>query len=337
MKKRFLAIVIFTSVTAVFLSVSVAAMLFGAENAIGGARTAENDDVTILVTGLDEAAKNTDVMLLLSFSRREGVFRFLQIPRDTYWRTEDGEGKINGIFPTLLSKYDKKEAAEKLTACISSCFGIEIDAYAILGMHALETLVDSIGGVYVNLPQELSYNDGEKQTVLSRGKQLLFGSAAVAFVRHRSSYAQGDLGRLDAQMRFLAGLFNRLRERRSFQEYKDIYQKNRANLLTNLKEKDIINLMMGYIDHGAHFDAQIMRLPGEACHIAGEAWYFVPYRAACEKMFSQLFGATEGSFDPKKQLVREGNEVFRNIYESFDASYRIFSAQEAENATVLQK
>ncbi len=339
MKNRFFSIVILCICSASLLSVFVFALVIRKGEATDNVDAlAGADGVTrILVAGLDESAENTDVLMLLSASAKDGSLHVLQIPRDTYLKYEDGEGKINRFYRSYIAKYGRKEGAERFSKMIQEVFNMRIDAYAVFRAEALSTLVDSMGGVELQVPYAIDYRDesGEKCT-LGAGKRRLNGSEALAYVRHRSSYTEGDLGRLDAQMRFVAALVKKIPELKFPKQYLEICQKNLPNLLTNLSEKDIINIMMVYLKNRDELSFKIMRLPGEACRDQSGVWYYVLNRNASEEMLSVYFGA-EDSFDASLRFTREDREPFMNIYLAPNTSYRVYSLEEAQSAEVLHK
>ena len=158
---------------------------------------------------------------------------------------------------------------------------------------------------------------------------------ATRIALHRKSYAEGDLGRLDAQMRFLSGLSGALPSLKKIDRICAIYQKILPNLLTNLTEKDIIDFMMAYLKRGGAYSVFLTRLPGEACYTDG-AWYYVLHRKATEMMLSELFGAS-GTFDVARRFTDAEKETLSNIYYSTDTSYRVYTPEEAANKKILHK
>jgi len=339
MKKRYISIAAFSFAAACVLSVLVFTLLLQTEAEAKSVSCARSDVMTMLVAGVDESARNTDVLLLISVSKTNGSMKILQIPRDTYLQYGEAQGKINGYFRRYTEKYGEREGAKRFTDVLSDALGIPIDAYAIFSAETLKNIVDTMGGVTFDVPYTMEYTcstTGETR-ILKAGVQHLNGEAAAAFVRHRESYMEGDLGRLDAQMRFMAAFIKRLQAVRSFRQYKEIYQKNRANLLTNLTEKDIINFIMVYLKNKGNVQTHIMRLPGEACRGNKGAWFYVLNRAGCAEMLSAQFGVSASDFDSAQRFVRRDREVFTNIYHAPAYRYRIYSLRDAENADVLHK
>lgn len=330
----FLALSIITALTLT--------LIFENEGTTAYASTSPKDKkITVLIAGLDEAAENTDVLMLATLqSGREAAV--LQIPRDTYVKTDLYEGKINHLYRACVEKYGNKSGAEEYLKRISDLFGISVDRYAIFTGKNLEDLVNTVGGVTLEVPFAFTYTDGDgKNRSVGEGKQHLDGSDALAYVRYRSAYAEGDLGRLDAQMRFIAALTKQLLEERSLRTYFRIYQKNYRNLLTNVTEKDIINIIQDHLAGKADKDGsslRLMRLPGEACRGNEGAWYYVLNKNGAAEMLARFFGGTAPlDFDKAGRFVRRDREAFLNIYNAKGYECRIYSLDEAAKAQVLHK
>ena len=292
---------------------------------------------TILLVGTDEAGKNTDMLMLCSFNKENGRFHIMQIPRDTYFEIQEGSGKINRLYRSYLSKQKEKDAAESLSRTLSQAFGVEIDGYVIFDGESVARFVDLMEGVTVNVPTTFTFYDEVSKTEkqVKEGRRTLSGREALAFVRHRKSYTEGDLGRLDAQMRFLSGVMQGLPRIKKISTLMTIYQEITPNLLTNLKEKDIIEIMMMYFKNRNDLSVGLMRLPGEACYTNGH-WYYVLYRAAAERMLAENFGASV-PFDTEGRFTSRKTEVIGNIYTHSDSSYRIYTPREADEKKVLER
>ena len=338
MKNRVISVIALCAILACSMSVFVFAfVLHGGDLETSELSVSASGVTRVLIAGLDESGSHTDVLMLFSASAEDGSVGVMQIPRDTYVRYEGSEGKINRLYRECVSKYGQKSGAEKFKQAVETFFDIPIDAYAIFHTEALETLVDSFGGVELTVPHKMDYRDksGISRT-LESGTRLLNGEEALAYVRHRSSYAEGDLGRLDAQMRFIAAVAQRLPQLKFPKQYLEICQKNLPNLLTNLGQKDIINLIAVYLKNRDALSLRIMRLPGEAC-LEGGVWYYVLNRAATENMLSSELG--RGAQDPfdGERLFTRNSEAFTNIYLAPNTSYRVYSAEEAREAKVLHK
>ncbi len=167
--------------------------------------------------GLSEQAKKelhagsasggrTDTMILLH-TGAHGT-SMLSLPRDS-WVTippyvlpdtgkhyPQSKNKLNAAFslggPTLLV-----QTIERNT-------GLRIDHYVEVGLGGFVGIVNGIGGVRMCVDKNI--NDPKSGENLTKGCHLLNGSQALSFVRQRHQEANGDLGRIQNQQRFLATL-----------------------------------------------------------------------------------------------------------------------------------
>ena len=90
----------------------------------------DKDKYTFLICGVDDAAENTDALILFNYSLASNEATFVQIPRDTYFRSCVGTDKINAIYPFLRSQ-GKSERESMQTVCdnLSFALGIDLDGY----------------------------------------------------------------------------------------------------------------------------------------------------------------------------------------------------------------
>jgi LCP family protein required for cell wall assembly len=297
----------------------------------------DHERKTILIAGVDDVGENTEVLLLCSLDKKTSGVSLLQIPRDTYFKTANGGGKINRIFRAYSSKYGRKDAAGRFCDEIAEALGVPLDGYVILSTRTLGEITELLGGVTVDVPAPISYFDpvAGRQRTIPKGVRTLGGQEAVAYVRHRHGYAEGDLGRLDAQMRFLAGAAKALPNLKKRGALLTIYKKILPNLLTNLGEKDIMEVMMVCLKKRSAPELSFMRLPGEACYTNG-SWYYVLYRETAERMLQGEL-SSRADFDAAERFYDGQNERMRNVYRAKGIPYRVYTASEASNKRVLRE
>lgn len=175
----------------------------------------EQDIYNFLFVGKDRVALNTDVIMLINFNTSTKKIAVLQIPRDTYIQLGYYNGKINGLFAYyyLTNKNDSKVALRLLADTLEQNLCIKIHNTAYIDLDGVKSIVDSLGGIEVNVPSTIRYYSyrQKKHVALSPGLQTLDGEAAEHFIRHRSSYIQADIGRIDAQKVFVSGLIKKVK------------------------------------------------------------------------------------------------------------------------------
>ncbi len=185
--------------------------------------------------------QRSDVMILLRVDAANKKVTMVSIPRDTPYRTSDGSlVKIN-------EAYNIGGAAESVKA-VSQLTGVGISHYAEVHFSELESIVDKLGGVDVNVDIQLSYTDaltGETVT-LQPGKQTLNGQQAQLFARARHEYqTDQDKHRQDNVRQLALAIVNKVLE-------KPLYQMPQALLDvagfvgTDMRTGDIISLAMAF-------------------------------------------------------------------------------------------
>ena len=336
MKRILMFSLALTLVAAVLTGAVFYAVLRGERSA--GVVAAEQENKNYLLAGLDDAGDNTDMLMLLSVNTQTGALSFMQIPRDTYLRTDEREGKINQLYRYYSTR--SEENTDLFLRKMSLSFSIPIQGYIVFRLEAVEETVDTLGGIPINLTETFVYTDeatGEEKRI-EQGKRTLNGRDVCYYIRHRASYAEGDLGRLDAQMRFFSSAFTAMADLKNPFTYLRLYRKIAPKLLTNLSEKDIISLATAFIKNRDGHSVRLMRLPGEATRGNSGSWYYVVNQKAAEGLLRQYFSSeSKYRFDEKKQFTRIDRENFMNIYHDNTYKSKVYNLAEAAEIKIIKK
>ncbi|WP_250277768.1 LCP family protein [[Clostridium] colinum] len=169
----------------------------------------------VLITGVDKAENLTDVIMVASFISTTGEINLLSIPRDTYINFTGDKLKtlrsVNRGAPSHMKAnsvyaYTKSSGMDILKSSIEDMLGIKIDYYVKVDLKAFKNIVDSVGGIYFEVPKGgLKYSDPTQNLYinLKEGRQLLNGDDAEGLVRFRKGYARQDLQRVEVQQQFI--------------------------------------------------------------------------------------------------------------------------------------
>ncbi|MQA98279.1 MAG: LytR family transcriptional regulator [Streptosporangiales bacterium] len=170
-------------------------LLVGADRREGMSREQQNR----LHLGRTEGQRS-DTMMLVHINRQHDRVSVVSLPRDS-WVTVPGHGqrKINSAY-TLGGPKLAMETVQHNT-------GLRLDHYVEVNFLGFLKVVDALGGVEVCVPRPIQ--DVASGLNLQAGKQLLGGEQALAYVRARHVYSNQDLGRIDAQQRFMASMLSR--------------------------------------------------------------------------------------------------------------------------------
>ncbi len=160
---------------------------------------------TVLVLGFDESRLLSDVMMLFLFDIHNKQLDILQIPRDSYVPefTSDETGKINSVY---TNGDQSLIPIQRTVTAVRDLFGIPIDRYVTTGCDDIIEIVDILGGIPIDLPEQVvySFDDyGNPLKYLDEGQQVLNGEQAELLLRARAGYMEGDIGRVKAQRLFM--------------------------------------------------------------------------------------------------------------------------------------
>ncbi len=158
--------------------------------------------MNILVLGSDTRDTDTssvgrsDTIMLVHVDPDQEYLSILSLPRDLRVSIPGhGTGKLNTAFgyggaPLAI------RTVERLT-------GVDINHYLEIGFGAFEDIVDSLGGIYVDVDRRYFNDNGTWEKIdIQPGYQLLDGVDALDFVRFRHDRNM-DFGRMQRQQRFM--------------------------------------------------------------------------------------------------------------------------------------
>ncbi|MFH9016275.1 LCP family protein [Streptomyces sp. NPDC017943] len=164
-----------------------------------------------LHTGSAEG-KRTDSMMILHTGG--GAPTLVSLPRDSNVTIPSFKGSDSGKFYPSTGRQTKLNAAyaedgpELLVRTVEANTGLHIDHYVEIGFAGFANIVDAVGGVEMDIPQDIK--DTKSGADLKKGKQTLNGEEALAFVRTRYALAGSDLDRTKNQQKFLSALANQV-------------------------------------------------------------------------------------------------------------------------------
>lgn len=273
-RKRKEKIMIITSISLIIISIfSVAIIIFlnwkPFDNQEGDLYKPSNNSETsktdkkidekqlnILIAGVDESETLTDVIMVLSVDMVKNTAEVLQIPRDTFVSNTISTGKINGIY---THGDENLQPIQRLIKIIDEQFALPIDYYGVITLEAFRNIVDAVGGIPIDMPNKLVYDPSK---IIPKGQQILNGEQAEWLVRHRSSYVEGDIGRIKIQRLFLASALQQVKELGLKKVTTKVIPKVYDEISSNMAVKDMLKLSDLIFDIDME-NIRIHILPGE--------------------------------------------------------------------------
>ncbi len=182
---------------------------------------AEGERINILLLGIDRRGNKgwgyrTDTIIIVTVDPVNRTAGMLSIPRDLYLEIPGcKEDRINtaNVYGYNQCKYPGGGPA-LLKRTIEANFGIPIDYYIMVDFKGFEQIIDTLGGIEVNVPRTLhdtKYPDpkpgdphGMKTVHFDPGWQHMDGKRALEYARSRMSTS--DFDRADRQQRILLAI-----------------------------------------------------------------------------------------------------------------------------------
>ena len=210
---------------------------------------------TFLIAGMDAYSNNTDVLMLASLNEKTGEVKIVQIPRDTYINKTVGGYKsltrVNGIYSAeynyhvnsgISHKTAKTLAMQTLQTKLCEALCINIDEYILIDTSGFRGVIDAVGGIDYDVPQDMFYEDPEQNLYinLQAGYQHLDGSQCEQLIRYRSGYLTGDIGRVELRGDFMVEVFRQVKNKISI-----------SSMIAIIRDKDLLqklNTSMSLMD-----------------------------------------------------------------------------------------
>lgn len=149
---------------------------------------------------MPEKNGRADTILLTRIDPVNDKINILAIPRDTLIT-------IPGIGKTKINSANAYGGVELMEKMVVQVTGQHIDNFIEVKPTAVSHMVDMIGGVTVDIEQDMRYRDHAQglDINLKKGRQHLSGKEAHDYIRWRNNYS-GDIGRIGRQQKFLKAL-----------------------------------------------------------------------------------------------------------------------------------
>lgn len=247
---------------------------------------------SVLVVGTDKVGLNTDTILVASLDSINNRASVMSIPRDTMSNVNRNVKKINAAYS--IGAKNGKGNIKKLKDEVSDLMGFEVDNYVVVNLKAFEELIDAIGGVTIDVPRNMNYDDPYQNLHIhiNKGVQTLNGEQAIGFVRYRSGYAEGDIGRVKAQQLFIEALVNQVATPSTVTKMPKLIDIVLENMDTDLSNGELIWFGKEVLEIDMENDFNMFILPGEARYVGGVS-YYLPYEAGILEVVNEYFNPNE--------------------------------------------
>ena len=249
------------------------------------------DTVYVVVTG--ESQNLTDTIMVCAFNPKQSKLVMMSVPRDTYTGQNKNKATASDKINTLYNK-----SPDTLINKINSITGLDLKYYINVDTKGLRELVDSIGGIYYEVPIDMDYDDDTQDLYihLKAGYQLLDGNKAEQLVRFRhnndgtsypASYGDNDLGRMRTQREFLKELLKQMKNKHLILNLTKYINIAKNNVETNVDMDKMKHYIPYLIDFNLE-DLDSCSLPGEPEKCNG-VWLYIPNKQKVKTLIDEKF------------------------------------------------
>jgi polyisoprenyl-teichoic acid--peptidoglycan teichoic acid transferase len=226
----------------------------------------------------------SDTMLMMRFDPDEERIAVMSVPRDT--RTNVG-GEV-----TKINEANRRGGPAMSAQAVSELMGgIGIDRYIRINVQGVEKLIDALGGVEVDVPKDMKYQDDSQHLYinLKAGPQRLDGEKAMQFLRYRYD-DQGDIGRVQRQQMLMSALVDQALNPTTIARLPKILSVIQSHVDTNLSVEELVALV-GYGAQSNRSDVQMLTLPGDfSSYEDYDLSYWLPNYSEIDALAEQYFG-----------------------------------------------
>lgn len=294
-----------------------------------------DDNYNFLVLGHDRVATLTDVIILVNYNVAESRVTMMQFPRDSFVSYGVPTSKINATYGSLYSKalgegQDQKKA--RVTALrgfadvLEEGLGINIYKCAIMDLDGFANIVDALGGVEIDVPFDMYYNDTAQNLYINlrAGRQTLNGAQSEQFVRFRYGLLQGDMGRENMQKIFMSAFIKQAKNSISLSNISmltEIATEVINNLDTDFTVSDVVYFakeILGKVDLS---QIRLLSVPGSSMTGSNGGSYYVINRPLLFNVVNKYFNTLKTDipnelFDSKKFFTDLNSSAFTDAYYS---------------------
>ena len=234
----------------------------GAIETIANGKERKKYCYTILAYGVDNDAGGSDTNMLVRFDAENKKIDVVSLPRDTLM--SNGH-KLNSSY--------NNGGTEKLRSNIEDMLGIPVDFYVSVDLKGFIALIDQIGGVDFDVPEDMDYDDPYQDLHIhfKKGLQHLDGQQSMEVVRFRHNNdntgygGQQDLGRIGTQQAFLKTVAQKLMKLENVPAMAETFLKY---VKTDLTLGNLMWLANQALSMGGMDAISFATLPGD-----GSGWY----------------------------------------------------------------
>ena len=246
--------------------------------------------INILIVGVDKSKFLSDVIMVVRYDEEHNKLMAMSIPRDTYVNYNGRTMLINSVYGAGKRSGGEGGGINAISKTVTTLTGLNINYYVQFEVGTFAKLIDQLGGVEFNVPQNMDYEDPEQDLYIHvrKGQQTLNGKDAESMVRFRG-YPQADLKRVEVQQDLLKALIQQKLNSRYITKLPGIYSSIKDDVKCNMSLTDMLVYGKSMLKLNSSTDIYTCTMPTVSAHDA----HLFQDRKETDKIIEEYF-YTEG-------------------------------------------
>ncbi len=233
----------------------------GLGSGLFGAREEKADKpFVVYLTGNDsygevEGEGRSDVNILMAINPSTGKIAMVTTPRDAYLNLPDyvGGGAMDKL--THVGIYGIDASMDVL----SDLYDVDVDCYVRVNFSGFQGIVDALGGVTVKSDMSFTASGGY---YFDAGENQVNGEEALAFVRERYAFGDGDFQRGRNQMLMIQAIIDKATSPSILMNYTSFLDAVDDCMLTDMSQQRVSYLVKQQLSNGTNWQIESMEVSG---------------------------------------------------------------------------
>ncbi|MDR0593192.1 MAG: LCP family protein, partial [Bifidobacteriaceae bacterium] len=255
------------------------------------------ESFVVYISGIDAAGaiatvSRSDVNILMVINPDAGRVLLVNTPRDYYVQLHGTTGTKDKL--THAGLYGVQKSIDTL----QDLYGIKIDYYARVNFSSLVKIVDTLGGVDVNVEETFTSIHGNR--TFPAGLNHLDGEQALAFSRERYAFAAGDRARGQNQQKVIAALIDKASQRSNLLRYNDLLDSLDGAFEMNVPMAQISSVVRQRLEDGKSWQVESASVDGQGSMRptysmgAQELYVMIPDQATVDSATQKINAVLDG-------------------------------------------
>ena len=225
--------------------------------------------INVLIVGVDKSKALSDVIMVVRYDEEHNKVMAMSIPRDTYVNYKGRTMLINSVYGTGKISGGEGGGINALCEKVTTLTGLKINYYVQFEVGTFAKLVDELGGVQFNVPQNMNYDDPvqDLHIHLKKGNQILNGKDAESMVRFRG-YPQADLKRVEVQQDLFKALIQQKLKLSYVTKIPTVYASIRNDVKCNMGLDEMLKYGKSMLNLNPDTDIYTCTMPTYSAHDA---------------------------------------------------------------------